>query len=117
VNLLVGRRVPAPASADGGSGNRAGRLRWDHRTIYELVPPGATVLDLGCGDGELLARLMQDKGVRGYGIEKDLDCLARCVARGVPVLHADLEEGLSGFPDSFFDFVILAQQPNIFTRT
>lgn len=118
MNVLVGRPVPAPAApaAEPGSGTGPAGLRWDHRTICELVPPGATVLDLGCGDGELLARLMQDKGVRGYGIEKDLDCLARCVARGVPVLHADLEEGLSGFPDSFFDFVILERTLHVLHR-
>lgn len=83
--------------------------RWDHCLIYEMIPPRSSVLDLGCGDGELLSRLIGEKRVTGLGIEKDVNCLIRSVARGVPVLHADLDEGLTGFPDAFFDFVILEQ--------
>ncbi|BAF58432.1 MAG: methionine biosynthesis protein MetW [Pelotomaculum sp.] len=87
--------------------NRNGGHRFDHEFIYEIVPGGASVLDLGCGDGELLARLIEDKKVQGLGIEKDIDQVAKAISRRVPVLHTDLDLGLAGFPDNFFDFVIL----------
>ncbi|HOV80227.1 MAG TPA: methionine biosynthesis protein MetW [Bacillota bacterium] len=81
--------------------------RFDHEIIYGLIPGGATVLDLGCGDGELLMSLIEGKGVRGLGIEKDIDRVAETISRGVPVLHADLDEGLAGLPDRHFDYVVL----------
>jgi methionine biosynthesis protein MetW len=81
--------------------------RRDHRAIYDLIPEGASVLDLGCGDGDLLARLVAGKGVSGLGVERDVERVVECVRRGVCVYHADLDEGLAGFPDSFYDFVIL----------
>jgi methionine biosynthesis protein MetW len=89
------------------SAERRKRVRWDHGVIYEVIPAGATVLDLGCGDGELLARLGGDKGVVGLGLERSVERIAECVRRGVAVYHADLDEGLGGFPDGFFDYVIL----------
>ncbi|HHW15195.1 MAG TPA: methionine biosynthesis protein MetW [Firmicutes bacterium] len=89
------------------SAGRRKRVRWDHGVIYEVIPAGATVLDLGCGDGELLARLIRDKGVVGLGVERSVERVAECVDRGVPVYHADLDEGLAGFPDGFFDYVVL----------
>jgi len=81
--------------------------RFDHEVIYNYIPEGSSVLDLGCGDGELLAKLIEDKKVRGLGIEKDFDQVAETIARGVPVLHSDLDEGLAGLPDHFFDYVVL----------
>ncbi len=83
------------------------RYRFDHEFIYEIVPQGSSVLDLGCGDGELLAKLIINKKVQGLGIEKDIDQVAKAISRGVPVLHTDLDLGLAGLPDSYFDFVIL----------
>lgn len=85
----------------------SGRYRFDHEVIYDLIPVGASVLDLGCGDGELLAKLIENKEVRGLGIEKDVDQVAGTICRGVPVLNIDLDSGLAGLPDKFFDFVIL----------
>jgi len=81
--------------------------RFDHDIIYELIPEGASVLDLGCGDGELLTKLIRNKKVQGLGIEKDINQVAATISRGVPVLHLDLDEGLAGLPDNLFDFVIL----------
>ncbi|NPV51986.1 MAG: methionine biosynthesis protein MetW [Firmicutes bacterium] len=81
--------------------------RWDHQVIYEIIHAGSSVLDLGCGDGELLSRLINDKGVQGQGVEKDVERVMECVVKGVPVYHADLDEGLAGFPDGFFDYVVL----------
>ncbi len=89
------------------AGHRHGR--WQDALIEEDIPRGAAVLDLGCGTGELLARLVRDRGVRGQGIEVDPEAVRGCVARGVPVLESDLDEGLRGFPDGVFDYVILEQ--------
>lgn len=83
------------------------RNRWDHDVIYGLIPEGASVLDLGCGYGELLARLIRNKEVQGMGIENDFERVAVSISKGVPVLQADLDEGLPGLPDHFFDYVIL----------
>lgn len=81
--------------------------RFDHKVIYDLVPEGYSVLDLGCGNGELLYKLIKHKKVVGLGIEKEFDQVAETIARGVPVLHSDLDEGLAGLPDRFYDYVIL----------
>jgi methionine biosynthesis protein MetW len=83
------------------------KSRWDHDAIYEIIPERATVLDLGCGDGELLARLIKNKLVLGLGIEKDIDQVAQSITREVPVVNLDLDEGIAGFPDKHFDFVVL----------
>lgn len=86
-----------------------GRLRPDLHAIANLVPARAKVLDLGCGDGELLAYLVAQKGVEGRGIELgEADVLA-CVGRGLSVRQGNLEEGLADYPASSFDYVILSQ--------
>jgi len=83
------------------------QYRFDHKVIYDLIPAGNSVLDLGCGNGELLSKLIRHKGVQALGIEKDFDLVAEAIARGVPVIQSDLDEGLAGLPDHFFDYVIL----------
>jgi methionine biosynthesis protein MetW len=75
-------------------------------SVARLVPRGARVLDLGCGDGELLAYLMAHHGCRGYGVEIDDAKVQACVARGVNVLQLNLEDGLSMFEDQSFDVVL-----------
>ena len=85
----------------------AGLVRPDHGAICGFVAPGARVLDLGCGDGELLAMLVEHKGVRGQGIELDDQAIYRCVARGLSVFHGDIDGGLPDYPAGSFDFVIL----------
>ncbi len=80
--------------------------RKDIELIAELVPRGARVLDLGCGDGELLALLQRERGCSGYGIELDDANVLACHQRGVNVIQLNLEEGLALFDDSSFDVVL-----------
>jgi len=81
--------------------------RWDHVLIEDLIPTKASVLDLGCGNGELLARLIRDKSVYAQGLEIDPHRVAEAVSNGVPVLQGSVNEDLAGFPDNSFDFVVL----------
>jgi len=81
----------------------------EYRAILEWVSPGSTVLDLGCGDGELLSLLARAKNVRGHGIEIDEQAIYRCVAKGFSVFHEDIDHGLPEYGDSSFDYVILYQ--------
>ena len=80
--------------------------RSDLEIIAGLVPAGSRVLDLGCGNGELLAHLQQHKGCRGYGIEFDDANLRACVQRGVNAIQLNLEDGLALFDDGSFDVVL-----------
>ena len=77
--------------------------------VLRWVAPGSRVLDLGCGDGRLLARLRDELQVLGYGLEIDPEKVRRCVAAGVNVLQADLDDGLDAFDTDAFDTVILLQ--------
>jgi methionine biosynthesis protein MetW len=79
------------------------------QAIAELIPGGSSVLDLGCGDGALLAHLIGRRGVRGRGIEIGEDGVLACVRRGLSVRQGNLEEGLADYPDGSFDYVILSQ--------
>jgi methionine biosynthesis protein MetW len=91
-------------------------LRADQRLIAELVPEGARVLDLGCGDGALLERLREERGAVVRGVEIDLDDIARCIERDVPVYQGDLDEGLADIPDGRFDVVVLSQTLQVVRR-
>ena len=84
-------------------------LRDDLQLIYDWIPQNAHVLDLGCGDGELLGALMQHKHCTGYGIEIDPDSVQTALTRGVNVIQADLERGLAAFADHSFDVIVLSQ--------
>lgn len=76
------------------------------QTLARLVPEGSRVLDLGCGDGSMLAYLQRSRGCSGYGIEIDDANLLACVRRGVNVIQLNLDEGLSLFDDASFDVVL-----------
>ena len=76
------------------------------KIIADLVPQGARVLDLGCGDGALLDHLQRERGCSGYGIEIDDANVLACVKRGVNVIQLNLDEGLSMFDDASFDVVL-----------
>lgn len=78
-------------------------------TILEQVPRGSRVLDLGCGDGRLLARLRDDHAASVQGIELDVSGIIASMEKGVPVIQADLDGGLAGFSDQSFDLAVLSQ--------
>jgi len=81
----------------------------DHRAIVEWIRQGSSVLDLGCGNGELLSLLVREKSVRGQGIEIDEQAIYQCVAKGLSVFHEDIDNGLSDYADQSFDYVTLNQ--------
>jgi methionine biosynthesis protein MetW len=83
--------------------------RRDYAIIGELVEPGTRVLDLGCGEGELLAWLRDNKNVDGRGVELTGASVQKAIARGVSVYQGDLESGLDDYPEQAFDYVILSQ--------
>jgi methionine biosynthesis protein MetW len=83
--------------------------RLDLFTIAELIPDNSRVLDLGCGDGTLLRYLRENKAVKGSGIELSQEQILECVKKGVPVIHGNLNDGLSDIKNNMFDFVILTQ--------
>ncbi len=77
--------------------------------IIDLITPGTRVLDLGCGSGTLLQRLRDEKDVEGCGVELDQEKVIRCIERGIRVMRLDLDEGLEGFPDMSYEYVILSR--------
>ena len=84
-------------------------MRADFSTIAGWIAPASRVLDLGCGDGSLLAQLRESSEATGYGIEIDDAGVLASIGNGVNVLQSDLESGLAGFDDQSFDSVILSQ--------
>lgn len=95
------------------------RLRPDLAVIAGEVAPGTRVLDVGCGDGALLASLRDDKRVDARGMEIDAALVAECVARGLSVVQGDAERDLADYPDRAFDYAVLgltlqtAQRPDL----
>ncbi|MGN6310976.1 MAG: methionine biosynthesis protein MetW [Xanthobacteraceae bacterium] len=82
--------------------------RGDHLLVAEMVPPGSRVLDVGCGDGDLL-QLLERRGVDGRGIELSREGVNKCVAKGLAVVQGDADTDLDAYPDDAFDYVILSQ--------
>jgi methionine biosynthesis protein MetW len=85
-----------------------GGARVDLIVVAEMIDPGAKVLDVGCGDGELL-KLMESRGVDGRGIELSREGVNECVAKGLAVIQGDADTDLADYPDDAFDYVILSQ--------
>jgi len=83
--------------------------RSDYAIISDIIEPDACVLDLGCGEGELLAWLAEKKHVDARGVEIAGSKVQQAIARGVSVFHSDIEEALADLPDRAFDYVILSQ--------
>ena len=84
-------------------------LRLDHKVIGNMVKTGAMVLDVGCGDGDLLEYLVLKKGVTGSGVEISEEAIYSCVEKGLSVSHGDIDSGLKEYPDGLFDYVIFNQ--------
>jgi len=82
--------------------------RVDHLMIAEMVAPGSRVLDVGCGDGELLQLLADTKAVDARGVELSRERVNACVARGLSVIQGDADQDLGDYPDQAFDYAILS---------
>jgi methionine biosynthesis protein MetW len=104
---------PAGAAAAGNAGTLAdgieGDLRRDLRLIAEMIEPGSRVLDIGCGDGALLAYLVRHKNVDGRGIELRQSGVNSCVGHGLSVIQGDADRDLEAYPAGAFDVVVLSQ--------
>lgn len=85
------------------------RGKIEHTIIAGWINSGASVLDLGCGDGELLKLLIDEKGVKAQGLELSQEAIQCCVARGLSIIQQDIDTGLSEYVDKSFDFVVLNQ--------
>jgi methionine biosynthesis protein MetW len=83
--------------------------RFDLKVIASLVERNARVLDLGCGEGDLLLFLQTHKNVSGIGIEKNEDNIAKCIEKGLSVIHGDINAEVKDYPEASFDYVILSQ--------
>ena len=87
---------------------RIGKYRGDHLLVAEMVERGSKVLDVGCGEGDLL-QLLESRGIDGRGIELSREGVNRCVAKGLAVVQGDADTDLVNYPDDAFDYVILSQ--------
>jgi len=96
----------AQAAVPSGAGSD---LRQDLRLIAEMIDPGSRVLDIGCGDGALLAYLARHKSVDGRGIELSQSGVNACVGHGLPVIQGDADRDLEAYPAAAFDVVVLSQ--------
>jgi len=82
-------------------------FRLDHKNIFDWIESNSRVLDLGCGDGELLSHLIEHKAVKGTGVEIDEAAIYKCIARGLTVSHGNIDTGLDDYSTKRFDYVIL----------
>jgi methionine biosynthesis protein MetW len=99
----------SPDGALGRNGTPPGDVRGDLRLIAEMVAPGSRVLDIGCGDGALLAHLARAKQVDGRGMELSQSGVNACVSHGLPVIQGDADGDLDTYPSDAFDYAILSQ--------
>src|SRR6201989_3593766 len=102
--LMRARRDLTMAEAARG----AAGARLDHLLVADMVEPGSRVLDVGCGDGELL-KLLEARGGDGRGIELSREGFNECVAKGLAVIQGDADTDLADYPNDAFDYVILSQ--------
>lgn len=83
-------------------------MRLDLAHIQRWIEPGSRVLDLGCGDGEFLQMLQEQRQVKGLGLEIDADNINAAIARGLNIIEQDMDKSLANFPDQSFDTVVMA---------
>src|SRR6056297_579131 len=106
------RSIPAqpqaPNQARGALLRGKSAPRVDHQLIAEMVPSGSRVLDVGCGDGELLQLLTDERAADGRGIEVEREKVNACVARGLSVIQGDADLDLDDYPDKAFDYAVLS---------
>jgi len=88
---------------------RDNSMRYDLQIIASWIEPGSKVIDLGCGEGDLLRHLIARKGVQGTGIEINEEKAARCIEKGLSVLQGDINAEVHDYPEGSFDYVILSQ--------
>ncbi len=88
----------------------------EYDRIAPLIDEGARVLDLGCGQGDLLARLTRERRVHGMGVEIDEDAVIECIHKGLSVFQGDLDQGLSDYSDASYDYVILNHTLQVIRR-
>jgi methionine biosynthesis protein MetW len=84
-------------------------MRADLEYIADLIKPGARVLDLGCGEGDLLSHLQAHKQVNGYGLDVDHENIRVCLSKGVNVIEQNLDDGIDNFPSDSFDMVVMTE--------
>ncbi len=84
-------------------------MRYDLQIIASWIKEGSKVLDLGCGNGDLLAWLTMNKNIRGTGIEQNKEKAAICIEKGLTVLQGDMNDEVDDYPDHSFDYIILSQ--------
>ncbi len=82
-------------------------IRFDHKVIVDLIKPNSRVLDLGCGNGELLELLKINKSVKGTGVEIDENAIYNCIEKGITISHGNIDTGLIDYGTKRFDYVIL----------
>jgi methionine biosynthesis protein MetW len=85
------------------------KIRFDLQIIASWIEPDSRVLDLGCGEGDLLEYLKKAKNVTGTGIENDPHKVSQCIEKGLTVLQGDINTEIEDYPDSMFDYVVLSQ--------
>lgn len=109
MSRAIAPAAPIPATRSDAAEAARGRLRIDQQVVADWVMPGSRVLDVGCGDGALLAYLARAKGCDGRGIELSRAGVSACVAQGLSVVQGDADTDLSGYPGGIFDVAILSQ--------
>ena len=107
-SVKAGGTPPNASPSPQGGGKRVAPRR-DHLLVSGMVEPGSRVLDVGCGDGSLLALLREERGVDGRGIELSREGVSECLAKGLSVIQGDADADLADYPADAFDYVILSQ--------